>query len=147
MINYEILDILLVEDNPLDAELTLRTLKKHHLANTVIRLQDGAEALDFVICSGKYTYRPSGKFPKVVLLDLKLPNVSGLEVLKALITDPKTREIPVVMVTSLAEESNIKKAYELGVNSCIVKTVDFDNFSKTMNDLGLYWLLINKPAY
>ena len=147
MNKFEIFDVLLVEDNPQDSELTIRALKKNHLANTIIWLQDGAEALDFIFCNGKYSGRPTGNFPKVILLDLKLPKVDGLEVLKVLKNDPKTRDIPVVVITSSAEEPDIKRAYELGVNSYVVKPVDFDNFAKTMSHLGLYWLLINRPTY
>jgi two-component system response regulator len=147
MDKFEIFDVLLVEDNPQDSELTIRALKKNHLANTIIWLQDGAEALDFIFCNGKYTDRPTGNYPKVILLDLKLPKVDGLDVLKELKTNPKTREIPVVVITSSAQEPDIKRAYELGVNSYVVKPVDFDNFAKTMSHLGLYWLLINRPTY
>jgi len=146
MNKYEIFDVLLVEDNPQDSELTIRALKKNHLANTVIWLQDGAEALDFIFSKGKYSGRPFGNYPKVILLDLKLPKIDGLEVLEELKNDPKTHDIPVVVITSSAEEPDIKRAYELGVNSYVVKPVDFDNFSRTMSQMGFYWLLINRPT-
>src|SRR4030042_6670668 len=109
MNKFEIFDVLLVEDNPQDSELTIRALKKNHLANNIIWLQDGAEALDFIFSNGKYSDRPAGNFPKVILLDLKLPKVDGLEVLKELKSNPKTRDIPVVVITSSAQEPDIKR--------------------------------------
>ena len=141
----EAVDILLVEDNPQDAELTTRALKKHNLANRLITVEDGAEALDFLLCRGKYATRDVGHPPKVVLLDLKLPKVSGLEVLRALKQDEKTRAIPVVIVTSSREDPDIKTAYALGANSYVVKPVDFDAFAEAVSSLGLYWLLVNQP--
>ena len=141
----EAVDILLVEDNPQDAELTIRALKKHNLANRLITVEDGAEALDFVFGRGKYAGRDTGHPPKVVLLDLKLPKVSGLEVLRALKQDERTRPIPVVVVTSSREDPDIKTAYALGANSYVVKPVDFDAFAEAVCNLGLYWLLVNQP--
>ena len=141
----EAVDILLVEDNPQDAELTLRALKKHHLANRLIVVEDGAEALDFIFCRGKYAARDVSNRPKVVLLDLKLPKVSGLEVLRALKQDERTRNVPVVVVTSSQEDPDIKTAYALGANSYVVKPVDFDAFAEAVSTLGLYWLLVNQP--
>jgi two-component system response regulator len=141
----EAVDILLVEDNPRDAELTIRALKKNHLANLLFTVEDGAEALDFLFCRGKYATRDGGHPPKVVLLDLKLPKVSGLEVLRALKHDEKTRPIPVVVVTSSREDPDIKTAYALGANSYVVKPVDFDAFVEAVSSLGLYWLLVNQP--
>jgi two-component system response regulator len=141
----EAVDILLVEDNPRDAELTVRALKKHNLANLLFTVEDGAEALDFIHCRGKYATRDGGHPPKVVLLDLKLPKVSGLEVLRALKQDEKTRSIPVVVVTSSREDPDIKTAYGLGANSYVVKPVDFDAFFEAVSSLGLYWLLVNQP--
>jgi two-component system response regulator len=145
MDHTEAVDILLVEDNPQDAELTTRALKKHNLANRLITVEDGAEALDFLLCRGKYATRDVGHPPKVVLLDLKLPKVSGLEVLRALKQDEKTRAIPVVIVTSSREDPDIKTAYALGANSYVVKPVDFDAFAEAVSSLGLYWLLVNQP--
>ena len=145
MTDTEAVDILLVEDNPQDAELTTRALKKINLANRLITVEDGAEALDFIFCRGKYATRNNGQSPKVVLLDLKLPKVSGLEVLRALKQDEKTRSIPVVIVTSSREDPDIKTAYALGANSYVVKPVEFDAFAESVSSLGLYWLLVNQP--
>ena len=124
MTDTDAVDILLVEDNPQDAELTIRALKKHNLANRLFTVEDGVEALDFVFCRGKYATRDNGHSPKVVLLDLKLPKESGLEVLRALNQDERTRFIPVVIVTSSREDPDIKTAYGLGANSYVVKPVD-----------------------
>jgi two-component system, response regulator len=144
MEDYSAIEILIVEDNPRDAELTLRALKKNNLANHVLIAQDGAEALDFFFCRGKYEKRSFTNPPKVVLLDLKLPKISGLEVLKIVKGDNRTSHIPIVIVTSSKQEPDIKEAYELGVNSYVVKPVDFDQFINAMNSLGLYWLLVNE---
>jgi two-component system, response regulator len=145
MNNSQIVDILLVEDNPQDAELTLRALKKRNLANHIIVVEDGVEALDFIFARGKFAQNEITLFPKVILLDLKLPKMNGLEVLRAIKSHPKTDSIPVVVVTSSAEDPDIKAAYELGANSYVVKPVDFDQFSEAMSNLGLYWLLLNRP--
>ena len=145
MTDTDAVDILLVEDNPQDAELTIRALKKHNLANRLITVEDGAQALDFIFCRGKYATRELSHSPKVVLLDLKLPKVSGLEVLRALKQDERTRSIPVVVVTSSREDPDIKTAYSLGANSYVVKPVDFDAFAESVSTLGLYWLLVNQP--
>ena len=145
MTDTDAVDILLVEDNPQDAELTTRALKKHNLANRLITVEDGAQALDFIFCRGKYATRELSRSPKVVLLDLKLPKVSGLEVLRALKQDERTRSIPVVVVTSSREDPDIKTAYSLGANSYVVKPVDFDAFAESVSSLGLYWLLVNQP--
>jgi two-component system response regulator len=145
MTDTEAVDILLVEDNPQDAELTIRALKKNNLANRLITVEDGAEALDFIFCRGKYATRNNGHSPKVILLDLKLPKVSGLDVLRALKQDEKTRAIPVVIVTSSREDPDIKTAYALGANSYVVKPVEFDAFAESVSSLGLYWLLVNQP--
>lgn len=139
-----IVEILLVEDNPRDVELTLRALKKRNLANRVHVVQDGAEALDFLFARGDYANRDVNNAPKVVLLDLKLPKIGGLEVLKAIKSDERTRTIPVVVLTSSQEERDLIDSYRLGVNSYIVKPVDFDKFLTSVEELGLYWLLINK---
>jgi two-component system, response regulator len=138
-------DILLVEDNPQDAELTVRALKKKNLANHLVAVEDGAEALDFLFCRGKFASRPFGTSPQVVLLDLKLPKVSGLEVLKAMKENSKTRAIPVVVVTSSREDPDIEAAYALGANSYVVKPVDFDAFAEAVSSIGLYWLMVNQP--
>ena len=138
-------EILLVEDNPRDVEMTLRALKKRNLANKVQVAKDGAEALDFLFGTGAYGARDLNHVPKVVLLDLKLPKVSGLEVLRKIKSDERTRIIPVVVLTSSQEEKDMVASYRLGVNSYIVKPVDFDKFVNSVGELGLYWLLINKP--
>lgn len=141
-----VVDILLVEDNPRDIELTVRALKKRNLANQLYVVEDGAEALDFIFGRGPYEQQGAVNSPKVVLLDLKLPKLSGLEVLEAIRADERTNAIPVVVVTSSAEDPDIKAAYELGANSYVVKPVDFDVFLEAMNYLGFYWLLINQPT-
>lgn len=138
-------DILLVEDNPADAELTIRALKKSNLANQLHLVEDGAEALDFIFCRGGYAQREMTRPPKVILLDLKLPKVSGLEVLREFKTDERTRSIPVVVVTSSCEDPDVQAAYALGANSYVVKPVDFDAFFDAMSRLGFYWLLLNQP--
>ena len=138
-------EILIVEDNPRDAELTLRALKKNNLANHLLIAQDGAEALDFFFCRGKFENRSISNSPKVVLLDLKLPKVSGLEVLRVVKADKRTAHIPIVIVTSSNQEPDMKEAYELGANSYVVKPVDFDQFINAMSSLGMYWLLVNEP--
>jgi two-component system response regulator len=136
-------DILLVEDNPRDVELTLRALQKRNLVNRLFVVEDGEEALDFLFCRGKYAERNLSRHPKVVLLDLKLPKLSGLEVLQAIRSDERTRTTPVVIVTSSQEDPDIKAAYKLGVNSYVVKPVEFDDFVEAMSQVGLYWLLVN----
>jgi len=138
-------EILLVEDNPQDAELTVRALKKQKLVNNIFMVKDGAEAMDFIFCRGPYSGKSTTSALKVILLDLKLPKVDGLEVLKAIKADKRTRSIPVVIVTSSKEDPDIKTAYELGANSYVVKPVGFEAFVESMNNLGLYWLLINQP--
>lgn len=138
------MDILLVEDNLQDAELTIRALRKQNMANRITHLQDGAEALDFVFARGAHAHRDANDTPKVVLLDLKLPKVSGLEVLRELKRNELTRAIPVVIVTSSREDPDIKTAYKLGANSYVVKPVEFDAFADAVCKLGLYWLLVNQ---
>lgn len=138
-------EILLVEDNPNDVELTLRALERNHLANKVFVVQDGEEALDFLFCRGQYANREGASDPKVVFLDLKLPKVDGLEVLRTVRHDERTRFLPVVMLTSSEEERDIVASYKLGINSYIVKPIDFDNFSRAVTELGFYWLVLNKP--
>jgi CheY-like chemotaxis protein len=139
------IEILLVEDNANDAELTLRALKKNNLANKVFLVKDGAEALDFIFARGAYAGRNVHDGPKVIFLDLKLPKVDGLEVLRQIKSDEKTKVIPVVVLTSSQEERDMVESYKLGVNSYIVKPVEFESFLKAVSDLGLYWLLLNKP--
>jgi len=145
MDNSNIVDILIVEDNPQDAELILRALKMSNLENSIYLVEDGAEAIDFLFCKGKYENRNIHTPPKVVLLDLKLPKLNGLEVLKIIKEDVRTIHIPIVIVTSSSEEPDIIEAYQLGANSYVVKPVDFTQFTTAMTNLGLYWLLINKP--
>ena len=144
--NLNEVEILYVEDNPNDAELTIRALKKHNLANKLIHVMDGEEALDFIFAQGKFSERTVENGPKVILLDLKLPKVDGLEVLRKIRMDERTRKFPVVIMTSSKEEQDIVRSYELGVNSYIVKPVDFDKFTKAVADLGLYWLLLNQTV-
>lgn len=138
-------DILLVEDNPNDVELTLRALKKNNILNSIHVVHDGAEALDFLFAQGKYGSRDILNRPKVVFLDLKLPKVDGLEILRRVKSDEKTRMIPIVVLTSSREEQDVIESYKLGVNSYIVKPVDFEKFIEAVSHLGLYWLLLNQP--
>lgn len=138
-------EILLVEDNPQDLELALRALEKAKLSNHIQVARDGAEALDFIFCEGAHVKRLICDSPKVILLDLKLPKIDGLEVLKRLKADPRTRVIPVVMLTSSREQKDVVESYHLGVNSYIVKPVNFEGFVDAVRDLGLYWLLLNQP--
>ncbi len=139
-------EILLVEDNPNDAELALRALKKNNLANNVVVVSDGEEAIDFVFARGKYAHRQIENGPRVILLDLKLPKVDGLEVLRLVKADPRTKAIPVIVLTSSKEEKDIVESYKLGVNSYILKPVDFDKFVEAVKDIGYYWLLLNQSA-
>jgi CheY-like chemotaxis protein len=143
--NSNEVEIVLVEDNPNDAELAMRALKANHLANKLIWLQDGVEALDFIFAQGRYSDRSLEDIPKVVLLDLKLPRVDGLEVLEKVKSDARTKSIPIVVLTSSAEERDIITSYNLGVNSYILKPVDFDKFVDAAKEVGLYWVLLNKP--
>jgi two-component system response regulator len=138
------IEILLVEDNPHDVELTLYAFKKHNLANQLHVVRDGAEALEYVFTEGRYAGRSTDQ-PNLILLDLKLPKVDGLEVLRRVKGDDRTRVIPVVVLTSSSEERDIVESYQLGVNSYIVKPVDFEQFSDSVQTLGLYWLLLNHP--
>src|SRR5579863_8414595 len=140
------LDILLVEDNQDDMDLALHALKREQLANHIFVARDGEEALDFLFCRGAFAERSFDHPPKLVLLDLKLPKVDGMEVLKQLKTDPRTKTIPVVMMTSSREERDLVASYNLGANSYIQKPVDFDQFRETVKNVGLYWLVTNQPA-
>ncbi len=139
------IEILLVEDGPNDVELTLHALRKHRLTNRIQVVRDGAEALDFVFRTGAYADRTADKTPRLILLDLKLPKVDGLEVLRRIKADPDTQTIPVVMLTSSRDHRDISKCYELGVNSYIQKPMDFEQFRKAVEQLGLYWVLLNEP--
>jgi two-component system response regulator len=137
--------IMLVEDSPGDVTLTLRALKKNNIANEVIVVSDGQEALDYLFNAGKYVDRPAGTMPCVILLDIKLPRIDGTEVLRRIRADERTHLIPVVMLTSSKEEEDVCKSYSLGANSYIRKPVDFDSFVEAIKVLGLYWLILNEP--
>ncbi|MFN2466376.1 MAG: response regulator [Candidatus Dormibacteria bacterium] len=141
----DVVEILLVEDNPNDEELTLHAFRKYHLSNRMHVVRDGEEALDFIFCRGAYSSRTINNGPKVVLLDIKLPKVDGLEVLRQIKADERTRKIPVVLLTSSREERDIMDGYTNGANSYIVKPVDFEQFTESVRTLGMYWLLLNKP--
>lgn len=145
--NSKPVEILLIEDNPSDIKLTLKALQKHSLANRVTVLKDGAEALDFIYAEGKYTDRDNKELPKVIFLDLKLPLIDGIEVLKKLKSEDSTKKIPVVVLTSSKESKDIDMCYKLGVNSYIVKPLDFEKFFESVSNLGLYWVLMNEPPY
>jgi len=139
------IEILLVEDNPDDVELTLHALRKENLANNIHVARDGEEALEFLFCNGAHAERSMERPPKLILLDLKLPKVDGMEVLQRIKADERTKTIPVVILTSSKEERDLVKGYGLGANSYIQKPVDFDQFRQTVKSVGLYWLLINQP--
>ncbi len=141
----EAVEILVVEDNPNDLELTLRSLRKAKISNSVHICRDGAEASDYIFCEGDHANRRIEDIPRVILLDLKLPKIDGLELLKRLKEDHRTKSIPVVILTSSREQSDIIKSYQLGTNSYIVKPVDFENFSHAVQQLGMYWLIMNQP--
>ena len=145
MNQYQHVEILLVEDSAADAEMTLRTLKKRGIANDIEWVRDGIEALEFLRCEGRWAERRNGQ-PRLVLLDLKMPRMDGLEVLRSLKQDARTRHIPVVMMTSSQEEGDLVASYALGVNSYIVKPVDFDSFAETVAQVGMYWVLANETA-
>ncbi|MEY2506600.1 MAG: hypothetical protein QOH01_929 [Verrucomicrobiota bacterium] len=143
--DYGETEILLVEDNPTDLELALRVFRKHGVANRIEVARDGAEALDFLFGEGAHAERGGLQIPKVILLDLKLPKIGGLEVLRRIKSDPRTRTIPIVVLTSSQEQKDLVESYKLGVNSYIVKPVDFDQFSDCLKQIGIYWLLSNSP--
>jgi CheY-like chemotaxis protein len=143
--NAESVDILFVEDNFNDAELAIRELRKHHMANNLVHIEDGEEALEFIFGTGKFKGRNITLAPKLILLDIQMPKVNGIEVLQKIKSDPRTRTIPVVMLTSSKEDPDIQKSYALGANSYIVKPVDFKGFSDAIRNLGFYWLLLNQP--
>jgi CheY-like chemotaxis protein len=145
MSNSAFVEILLVEDNPRDLELTQRALRRANLTNNIHIARDGVEAIEFLFCEGAHAARKANERPKVILLDLKLPKMDGLEVLKRIKTDPRTRDIPVVVLTSSKEQNDIVESYHLGVNSYIVKPVNFERFAEAVQHLGMYWLLLNQP--
>lgn len=136
-------EILLVEDSPDDAEMTIRALKKVNLANKLVHVKDGQEALDFIFAEGAYTSRKGASYPKVILLDIKMPKVDGIEVLRKIKSKPETKMIPIVIMTSSGEEKDMLTSYSLGVNSYVVKPVNFENFARAVSELGLYWMLTN----
>ncbi len=138
----EQIEILLVEDNVYDAELTIQALRESNIVNSIVHLTDGADALDFIYCRGKYAGRQC-VHPKLILLDIKMPKVTGIEVLKELKADDETKHIPIVMLTSSNLDPDIEKCYELGVNSYVVKPVGFDDFTRAVNQLGIYWMMVN----
>ena len=138
-------EVLLVEDNPRDAELTIRAFKRNQLADRLFHVKDGAEALDFLFQRGQHAGRQGEALPRVILLDLKLPKMNGLEVLRRIKSDARLQTIPVVVVTSSAEDPDLEAAYELGANSYVIKPVQFEAFMETMSKLGLYWLMANHP--
>lgn len=142
-----VIEILLVEDNMNDAEMTIRALKKNNIANNLVHVKDGAQALDFLLGSGDYQGRDVENKPKLILLDLKMPKVNGLEVLEKIKANENTRKIPVVVLTSSKEHPDIEKCYDLGVNSYIVKPVEFSNFVKAVSELGVYWMMINQTPH
>ena len=143
--NFNEVEILLVEDNTHDAEMTIRALRKVNLANNLIRLKDGEEALDFLFARGQFQDRDLMNKPKVILLDIKMPKIDGIEVLRQIKANEVTSMIPVVIMTSSKEEQDIVTSYKLGVNSYVVKPVDFEGFAKAVSELGFYWLLTNQP--
>ena len=142
----EHVEILLIEDNPDEAQLTIRSLKSHNLANRLMHIDDGEEALEFIFSTGKYAGNKVPFNPKLILLDLKLPKVDGLEILRRLKADERTKLLPVAILTSSNEERDIIESYKLGVNSYIVKPVNFESFSKAVLELGLYWMLLNQSS-
>lgn len=139
-------EILLVEDTPSDLEISLRALKEHNLCNNIHVARDGVEALDFIFCTGPFAARRLDALPRVILLDLKLPLIDGLEVLRQIRADQRTRKVPVVVLTSSTEDRDVVDTYALGVNSYIAKPVDFDQFKDAMHTIGMYWLLLNRPS-
>lgn len=142
----ELVDILLIEDSLGDAEMAIRTLRKNSKVQSLVHLEDGAEAIDFIFAQGKFTDRDLQKTPKLIILDLNMPKINGMDVLEKIRTDKRTKRIPVVVFTSSKEDSDVKKCYDLGVNSYIVKPVEFNEFTETISSLGQYWLRLNLPS-
>lgn len=138
------IDILLVEDNPSDAELAVRELRRHKFANTIHVISDGAEAMDFIFCRGAFAGRSFSHPPKLILLDVKLPKVDGIEILKAIKSDPRTRATPVVILTSSSEQRDLVESYQVGVNAFIQKPVGFDDFRRVVEQVGMFWLAVNQ---
>lgn len=145
--NYNEVEILFVEDSIDDATLTIRALTKSGFTNKLLHVKDGAEALDFIYCKGLYALRKSKEHPKLILLDLKMPKVTGVEVLEKIKSDPELKFIPVVVLTSSKEDTDIKKCYSMGANSYIVKPVDSDNFFSAIKEIGLYWMILCEPPH
>lgn len=145
MSNAQPLELLLVEDSPQDMELTLRSLRKAKIANHIHVARDGAEALDFIFCEGPHSERKITDMPNLILLDLKLPKIDGLEVLRRIKADSRTKTIPIVVLTSSKEQGDVVESYGLGVNSYIVKPVNFERFTEAVGQIGMYWLLLNQP--
>lgn len=141
---FDEIEVLLVEDNETDAELTMRALKRKNLANNLVWVKDGEEALEFIFATGRYSEREMQELPKLILLDLRMPKVDGMEVLRVLKADERTNRIPVVVLTSSKEDKDIVESYNLGVNSYVSKPVEFDEFTEAVSTLGLYWMLLNK---
>jgi two-component system response regulator len=145
---HNLVEILLVEDNPSDAELTIRELKKHHFSNNLYHAKDGEEALEFIFATGKFSgVRNISQPPKIVLLDIQMPKINGIQVLEKIKSDERTKNTPVVMLTSSKEDPDIQKCYNLGANSYIVKPVNFESFAEAIKNLGFYWLLLNQPPH
>lgn len=140
-------EILLVEDNPTDAELTIRSLRKHNLANQLLWVKDGVEALDYLFATGAYAQRNTSHRPRLILLDLKMPKVDGLEVIRRVRSDERTKLIPIVVLTSSKDEPDISESYRLGANAFVTKPVAFDQFVAAIANLGLFWLLLNQPPF
>lgn len=138
-------EIVMVEDNPNDAELITRALRKHNLANRIVHLKDGAEALEFLLPPGDQVHQCDSGVPRVVLLDIKLPKIDGIEVLRMMKSDERTKDIPVVILTSSNEDRDIREAYRLGVNSFVTKPIKFEEFAAVVAKLGIYWLMVNVP--
>jgi CheY-like chemotaxis protein len=141
---FDEIEVLLVEDNETDAELTIRALKRKNLANNLVWVKDGEEALEFIFATGRYSDRKVQDLPKLVLLDLRMPKVDGMEVLRRIKADDRTNKIPIVVLTSSKEDKDIVESYNLGVNSYVSKPVEFDEFTEAVSTLGLYWMLLNK---
>ncbi|MEI9954823.1 MAG: response regulator [Ferruginibacter sp.] len=145
--NYDNIEILFAEDSIDDAALTIRALEKSGFTNKLLHVKDGAEALDFLYCKGQYAARNANEKPKLILVDLKMPKVSGIQVLEKVKSDPDFEIIPVVVLTSSQEDPDVSKCYELGANSYIVKPVDSNNFFNSIKEIGLYWMILNHPAH